>query len=88
MMKRVLAGIIIVLLVITFAYAQDRGTASEAKALLDKAVAYYKANGQEKAFAAFNDPNGGFIKGERFVGLGDVLHFFFEFINEGRLAGR
>jgi len=67
MMKRVLAGLIILLLVISFAYAQDRGNASEAMALLDKAVAYYKANGQAKAFAAFNDPKGQFVNKDLYI---------------------
>ena len=56
-MKKVVAAIFILLLLVAgAAYAQDRGTAAEAKALLGDAVAFYKANGQDKAFAAFNDP--------------------------------
>lgn len=49
------------------ATAADRGTPAEAKAMLDSAVAFYKANGQEKAFAAFNDPKGAFVKGDIYV---------------------
>ena len=49
------------------AWAQDRGSAVEAKALLDKAVAYYKANGQPKAFAAFNDPKGAFVSKDLYI---------------------
>ena len=44
-MKKVFACIIVLMLVAGIAWAQDRGSAGEAKALLDKAVAYYKANG-------------------------------------------
>jgi cytochrome c len=47
--------------------AQQHATKEDAVALLGKAVAYAKANGPEKAFAAFSDPNGGFIKGELYV---------------------
>ncbi len=66
-MKKVLAGLIILLLFCSFAYAQERGNASEAMALLNKAVAYYKANGQAKAFAAFNDPKGQFVNKDLYI---------------------
>ncbi len=68
-MKRVLAGCMVILFTIAgFAYAEgQRKTAAEAKAMVEKAVAYYKANGREKALAAFNDPKGAFVDGEIFV---------------------
>jgi cytochrome c len=37
------------------AFANDRGTQDEAVALVKKAIAYYKANGKEKTFAAINE---------------------------------
>jgi len=40
----------------TLAFAQQRGTADEAVALTEKAVALIKAQGRDKAFATFNDP--------------------------------
>lgn len=67
-MKKVVAAIFILLLLVAgAAYAQDRGTAAEAKALLGDAVAFYKANGQDKAFAAFNDPKGKFVKKDLYI---------------------
>lgn len=66
-MKRLLAGIVILFMVVGLAYAQDRGTSAEAKALLDKAVVFYKANGQEKAFAAFNDSKGQFVSKDLYI---------------------
>jgi len=66
-MKRLLAGIVILFMVVGLAYAQDRGTSTEAKALLDKAVAFYKANGQAKAFAAFNDAKGQFVSKDLYI---------------------
>jgi signal transduction histidine kinase len=66
-MKKLIAGIVILFMVVGIAYAQDRGTAAEAKALLDKAVAFYKANGQEKAFAAFNDSKGQFVSKDLYI---------------------
>jgi cytochrome c len=35
----------------------DHGTAQEAKAMVEKAIAYIKQVGPEKAFAAFDDPS-------------------------------
>ena len=66
-MKRLLAGIVILFMVVGLAYAQDRGTSPEAKALLDKAVVFYKANGQDKAFAAFNDSKGQFVSKDLYI---------------------
>jgi cytochrome c len=66
-MKRLLAGIVILFMVAGLAYAQDRGTAAEAKTLLDKAVVFYKTNGQDKAFAAFNDSKGQFASKDLYI---------------------
>lgn len=38
------------------AFAAEHGTAEEAKAMVERACAYLKAVGPEKAFAAFMDP--------------------------------
>lgn len=43
----------------TFAFAQERGTADEAKALVEKGLAHVKAVGPEKAFAEFSDKDSG-----------------------------
>ena len=43
------------------------GTPEEAKALVEKAVAFYKANGKEKALAEFSKPKGRFIKGDLYI---------------------
>jgi len=42
-------------------------TPDDAQSLVEKARRYVKEKGKEQAFAAFNDPNGGFIKGELFI---------------------
>ena len=47
--------------------AAESPGAAEAKALLDKAVAYFDSNGVARAFCAFNDPNGDFRKGPLYV---------------------
>lgn len=43
----------------TLAFAQERGTADEAKALVEKGLAHAKAVGPEKAFADFSDKESG-----------------------------
>ncbi|MGZ3577718.1 MAG: cache domain-containing protein [Syntrophales bacterium] len=62
-----LTVIMIALLCVGFAYAQEKGTASEAKALLSRAVAYYKANGKDKAFAQFNNTKGKFVNSDLYI---------------------
>ncbi len=48
-------------------FAADHASADEAVALVQKGVAFVKANGKDKALAAFNDPNGSFVKGELYL---------------------
>jgi len=67
MKKIVVAFTVILFVVVSLAYAEDRGTPAEAKAMLDKAVAFYKANGPEKAVAAFNDPKGPFVHKDLYI---------------------
>lgn len=43
------------------AIAAEGGTPEEAVAMVKKAVAFIKANGKDKALAAFNDPKGAFV---------------------------
>ena len=49
----------------TSAQAAEHATPVQAQALLDKAVAELQMEGPEKAFAAFNDQNGGYKVSER-----------------------
>lgn len=67
-MKRiVIACVLMLFVVVGFTHAQDRGTAEEAKIMLDTAITFYKANGPEKAFAAFNDPKGLFVNKDLYI---------------------
>ena len=43
------------------------GTSEEAKALVAQAIAFYKANGKEKALAEFSKPKGEFVKGDLYI---------------------
>lgn len=55
MRSSVLIGLLVILPGLAFADA-GHGTAEEAKAMAEKAAAYLKEAGADKAFAAFNDP--------------------------------
>ncbi|MFL6660172.1 MAG: cache domain-containing protein [Massilia sp.] len=52
--------------------AGERGTADEASALVKKGIAYLKANGPEKAYAAFNDPKGEFVDRDLYLFVFDM----------------
>ncbi len=43
------------------------GTPEEAKALVEKAIAFYKAKGKEKALSEFSKPKGQFVKGDLYI---------------------
>jgi signal transduction histidine kinase len=44
----------------------------EAKAMVEKAIAFYKANGKEKAFAEINNTKGQFTKGDLYIFVYDL----------------
>lgn len=48
-----------------FAFAAS--SADEAKSLIEKGIAFYKANGKEKALSEFSNPKGQFVKGELYI---------------------
>lgn len=67
-MKRLLAFLFAVsALIASPAMAENRASPQQAQALLDKATAKLSQDGPQKAFAAFNNPNGGFIAHELYV---------------------
>jgi cytochrome c len=80
--KQMKKGLVLIL-VVTFLWcvggvvsASDKPTPDEAKAMVEKAVAFVKANGKDKAFAEFNNPQGQFVKGELYIyaqGLDGVI---------------
>lgn len=56
--------------------ADDRGTPDEAKALVDRAIAHYRAVGRDKAFADFNDNKGAFVDRDMYVLVADFNGVF------------
>lgn len=49
------------------ASAADKATPEEAVALVKKAIVYLKKNGQEAAFAEFNNPQGRFVEKDMYI---------------------
>jgi cytochrome c len=46
-------------------------TQEDAKAFAEKAAAFWKANGKDKAIAEFNNPKGQFVKGDLYIVVHD-----------------
>ncbi len=59
-------SILFLILTLTFP-ALGAGTPEEAKALVEKAIIFYKANGREKALAEFSNPRGLLVKGDLYI---------------------
>jgi cytochrome c len=51
----------------TLAFAAPAKTPDDAKSLVEKAAAFVKSNGRDKALATFSDPNGEFRDGELYI---------------------
>jgi cytochrome c len=69
-MKNVFRIILIGVCVMMFATSVFAATAGdEAKAMVDKAVAFLKANGKDKGFAEINKPDGQFVKGDVYINI-------------------
>ncbi|OWW18856.1 cache domain-containing protein [Noviherbaspirillum denitrificans] len=74
-MKKFLSTLLLGLSALLFSHgalAAERGSAEEATALTKKAIAYLKANGKEKAFAEFNNPNGQFKDRDLYIFVFDL----------------
>jgi signal transduction histidine kinase len=56
----------------TLAMAQATHTPEQAKAFVEKAAAYYKSEGKEKALAAFSDNQGPWVEGDLYLVVMDA----------------
>lgn len=74
-MKKAFTGIVFSLFFLAFAgsaLAAERGSSAEAVAMVQKAVAYIKANGKEKALAEFSNPSGQFKDRDLYIFVVDA----------------
>jgi signal transduction histidine kinase len=53
-------------------YGHTAGTPAEAESMVKKAIAFYKANGQDKAFTEVNNTKGQFTKDDLYVFVYDI----------------
>ena len=67
MKKRFISMMVVMCVFASFGLAFAAATADEAKEMVEKAAAYFQANGKEKALAEYNNLKGQFIKGELFI---------------------
>lgn len=71
-MKNVVAAVAAVLIcTVGMAYAEDRATKKDAEAMVKKAVAAYKADG-EKVFADFNAPSKKYVSKDLYIVVYDM----------------
>jgi cytochrome c len=71
-MKRTASFLFLGLILVIGLVAQSGPAAAKAKALVESGVAFYQKNGQEAAFAAFDDVKGKFRDGEYYLFVFDI----------------
>lgn len=71
-MKKLLAILLGALMYLTSAAMALASTQDDATALVKKAVALVKQSGKDKAIAAFNNPQGDFVKGDLYIFVVDM----------------
>lgn len=90
-MKRVslLLSSLIVLAVAPASFAAgERGTPDEAKALVKKAIVFFKANGKDKTMPALNDPKGAFIDRDLYVFVHDKAGIYYAIAPKPAFVGK
>lgn len=68
-MKKILLGVLVLTLMSGVAFAEKKATKESAQALVQKAVAYVKEVGPEKALEEFSNPAGKFVDGEDYLSI-------------------
>jgi len=68
-MRKMLVGVLVVLLMGGIALAQKKATKESAQALVQRAVAYVKEVGPDKALVEFSNPEGKFVDGEDYLSI-------------------
>jgi cytochrome c len=84
-MKKIVAVFIISLFLegIVWAIPADRTLIKEYSAMVEKAALYLQEKGKDKAFAAFNDPKGEFVK--TVVGENKEVFYIYVFNSKGEI---
>jgi cytochrome c len=85
-MKKLFVAILINLLLVSFAFAG--GTANEAKVLVEKAAAYIKAEGKDKAFTEFTNSKGKFVDRDLYIFVVDFNGLTLAHGGNAKLVGK
>jgi signal transduction histidine kinase len=72
MLKKVAIAVVLCMFVAVSVSAQQRGIPEEAKKMVEEAIAYIKANGQQKAFAEISNPKGKFVDRDLYITVFDM----------------
>lgn len=86
-LSRLIAVVAASFLALGAAHAEERAKPEDAKAMLAKAVAYMKANGNEKAVAEFSRKDGAFVDRDLYVTVYDMTGKTLAHINP-RMVGK
>ena len=88
-MRKVLWVVVVCSFFLGFAVSNTYAAGqADAKALIEKGVAFYKANGPEKAFAEFSNPKGQFTKGDLYIFVIDAKGKVFAHGGNAKLVGQ
>ena len=88
-MKRFACSIVLLCLVMFgVAYGVQAASEEEAKAFAQRAAAFAKDQGKERAMAEFNNPNGSFTKGEFYIFANDFHGISLANGGDPRLVGQ
>lgn len=89
MVRRTMSAMIVALFVLSItAVAFAAETPADAKALVEKAVAFMKAHGKEQALAEISKPKGQFDKGELYVFAYDMTATIIAHPKNPKLIGK
>ena len=88
MKKMRMVWVIVVVSLFFAASLVQATTLDDAKAFAEKAAAFMKANGKEKAAAEFNNPKGQFVKGDLYVFAQDFNGLMLANGGNPKLAGQ
>jgi cytochrome c len=88
-MRRVLLVVMVCFFLMGLALSDTYAAGqADAKALIEKGVAFYKANGKDKAFAEFSNPKGQFTKGDLYIFVVDSKGNVFAHGGNAKLVGK
>jgi cytochrome c len=71
MKQAVRLAVLVVMVVFGMVLVAGAATQEDAKAMVEKGAAFWKANGKDKAIAEFNNPKGQFVKGDIYIHVQD-----------------